>query len=238
MRRQDIPKLYDEDYASRYNDRFLLGDPYKDTTEYELSLLRELLKPAGSWLDVACGTGYILSQFPNVKRAGLDLSPSMLELAMRENPNADFVLGDFLEERPEWNNSWDVVSCMWQAYSYVDTIQEVIRLIENLSSWTSVGGACFIPICDLEVLCGQKIPFRQWLDTLDGTLQIDAIVWSCLEPSGRQHVNLISPHRELLVREFEKYFNTVTVVEYPHCNRDAVQSRPCAVIAKGRAVST
>jgi SAM-dependent methyltransferase len=234
MRREDVRELYDQEYAELYNDRFLLGDAYRETTEYEVMLLKELLQPEGSWLDVACGTGYMLSRFPTVRRAGLDLSPAMLKVAMRENPGADFVLGDFLDTRPEWRSRWDLVSCMWQAYSYVDTVQEVVRLIENLASWTSVGGACFLPVCDLEVLCGYEIPFRRWLDTLDGTLQIDAVVWSCLEPSGRQHVNLIAPHRELFVRELEKYFDSVSVVDYPHSNRDAVGSRPRAVIAKGR----
>src|SRR2546423_2406165 len=113
MRREDILELYDEEYAAHYNERLLLGDAYKETTEFEVSLLQEMLQPAGNWLDVACGTGYMLSQFPGVKRGGLDLSPSMLELAMRANPDADFVLGDFLDDRPEWRNSWDLVSCMW-----------------------------------------------------------------------------------------------------------------------------
>jgi SAM-dependent methyltransferase len=234
MRRKSLLELYDQEYAAHYNERFLLGEAYRETTEYELEILQDLLRQARNWLDVACGTGYILSRFPEIPRAGLDLSPAMLDVAIRDNPGADFVLGDFLDDKPEWRNSWDLVSCMWQAYSYVDTVPEVMRLIENLAAWTSVGGVCFLPICDLEVLCGYPVPFKRWLDTLDGTLQIDAVVWSCLEPSGRQHVNLITPHKELFVREFEKYFNEVIILDYPHSNRDAVESRPRAVIAKGR----
>jgi SAM-dependent methyltransferase len=234
MRREDIRELYDQEYAELYNERFLLGEAYNQTTEYEISLLQELLRHAESWLDVACGTGYILSQFPRVRRAGLDLSPAMIEVARRENPDVNFVLGDFLDNRPEWHGRWDLVSCMWQAYTYVDTTHDVFRLVENLAAWTAEGGSCFLPICDMEVLCGHEIPFSRWLDTLDGTLQIDAVVWSCLEPSGRKHVNLIAPHRDLFVREFEKYFCEVTLLNYPHTNRDAVGSRPRAVIAKGR----
>jgi SAM-dependent methyltransferase len=234
MQREDVREIYDQEYAAHYNDRFLLGDAHSEATEYEISILKELLQHAGNWLDVACGTGYMLSRFPNVKRAGLDLSPAMLEMAIRENPDADFVLGDFLDDRPEWRNRWDLVSCMWLAYSYVDTTQEVVRLIENLASWTSIGGACFLPVCDLEALCGHEIPFERWLGTSDGTLQIDAVVWSNLETSGRHHVNLIAPHRELFIREFEKYFDKVSVVDYPRSNSDAIESRPRAVIAKGR----
>lgn len=234
MRREEIRELFDQEYAANYNDRFLLGDAYGETAEYEVSLLSDLLQHAGNWLDVACGTGYMLSRFPGVRRAGLDLSPAMLEVAKRENPDAEFILGDFLVDRPEWHNRWDLVSCMWLAYVYVDTLQEVVRLVENLASWTSLGGVCFLPICDLEVLCGHEIPFRRSLDTLDGTLQVDAVVWSCLEPSGRKHLNLIAPHKEVFIREFEKYFCEVTVLDYPHTNRDAIGSRPRAVIARGR----
>lgn len=226
--------MYNQDYAAHYNERFLLGDAYRDTTEYEVQLLQELLEPAGNWLDVACGTGYVLSRFPGFRRAGCDLSPAMLEVAARENPDAAFVLCDFLDDRPEWRNHWNLVSCMWQAYSYVDTVEDVLRLIANLASWTSVGGACFLPICDLEAVIGQKLPYRQRLDTLDGTLQVDAIVWSCLEPSGRRHLNLIAPHREVFVREFKKYFERVDIIDYPHSNRDTTGSRPRAVIAQGR----
>jgi hypothetical protein len=164
----------------------------------------------------------------------LDLSPAMIEVAQRYNPDVDFVIGDFLAERADWVNKWDFVSCMWQAYTYVDTTNDVIRLIENLAAWPAFGGTCFLPICDLEVLCGNEIPFKRWLDTLDGTLRIDAIVWSCLEPTGRKHVNLIAPHKDLLLEVFRKYFSYVNLVNYPHTNRDAVSSRPRAVLAKGR----
>lgn len=234
MKLGDILELYDQEYAAHYNDRFLLGDAYRDTTEYEVQLLQGLLASAENWLDVACGTGYMLSRFPGVRRLGCDLSSAMLEVAMRENPDVDFVLCDFLDDRPEWRNQWDLVSCMWQAYSYLDMVEDVLHLIDNLASWTSVGGTCFLPICDLEAVIGQELPHRQWLDTLDGTLQVDAIVWSCLEPSGRRHLNLIAPHRELFVRTFKKYFERVHIIDYPRSNQDAVVSRPRAVVAQGR----
>ena len=236
MRREDIRKLYDREYAEKYNERFLIGDPYRQTTEHECVLLMELLSGASSWLDVACGTGYMLSRFPQMVRCGLDISPAMLDVARRDNPGVELILGDFLSSRPEWVGRWDVVSCMWQAYSYVDTVKEVGRLIGNLAAWTAPGGSCFMPICDLEVLCGYEIPFRRWLDTADGTLQIEAVVWSCLEPTGRRHVNLVTLHRERFVEEFKEYFDAVDVVDYPHSNRDAVGSRPRAVIARMRSL--
>ncbi|MHC5820258.1 MAG: methyltransferase domain-containing protein [Nostoc sp.] len=38
------------------------------------------------WLEVACGTGYFLSCFPEIERAGLDISPAMLKVAKQANP--------------------------------------------------------------------------------------------------------------------------------------------------------
>jgi SAM-dependent methyltransferase len=234
MQRDDIVKLYDKEYAEHYNERFLLGSPYRQTTDHEVSLLEGLLQQSANWLDVGCGTGYYLSRFPDIIRCGLDLSPAMLEVAKRNNPDAEFVLGDFLIPRPEWCNQWHLVTCMWQAYSYVDTLDEVVRLIENLASWTAQDGTCFFPITDVEALCGHDIPFRRRLDTSDGTLQIDAVMWSCLEPSGLSHVSLIAPHKDLLVEEFSKYFYNVEIVDYPHLHQDVVESRPRALIAKKR----
>jgi SAM-dependent methyltransferase len=231
MRPDDILRLYDQEYAELYNDRFLLGDAYKETTAYELSIIEDLLKTASNWLDVACGTGYILSRFPAVRRIGLDLSPAMIEVARRANPDVKFVLGDFLVNQPEWINKWELVTCMWQAYAYVDTTHDLVRLIENLAAWTAPGGTCFFPICDLEILCGHEIPFRSLLDTLDGTLQIDAVIWSCLEPTGREHAKLIAPHKDFVLKVFGNWFSDVSLLEYPHANRG---SRPRAVIARGR----
>ena len=81
MTRDEIIRLYDEDYASTYEEQFLLSPLTKADTKFETDLLREFLKPGVTWLDVACGTGYFLRQFPEVERAGLDLSPAMLQRA-------------------------------------------------------------------------------------------------------------------------------------------------------------
>src|SRR5205085_11504339 len=99
-------------YAAAYDDKFLHAALARPDSEFEIATLAKLLERGGPWLDVACGTGYFLSQFANFERAGLDLSPSMLRLARARNPQASFHEGDFREPRPHWSGQWALVSCM------------------------------------------------------------------------------------------------------------------------------
>ena len=89
-----IINLYDDEYASAYEGRFIHSPVARSDSNFELDLLRGFLRPGVSWLDVACGTGYFLSQFPTTRRAGLDLSPSMLKLRKGANPGVEFFQHD------------------------------------------------------------------------------------------------------------------------------------------------
>src|SRR4051794_13492259 len=81
MKREEIGRLYDHEYAASYDEKFLLSPLHISDTRHEVELLRSFLTPQVTWLDVACGTGYFLRQFPEIPRAGIDLSPAMLERA-------------------------------------------------------------------------------------------------------------------------------------------------------------
>ena len=89
MRRDEIIAVYDDDYARSYEEKFLLSPETRADSEHELQLLRGFLASGVNWLDVACGTGYFLSHFPEVERAGCDLSPAMLRRARQANPASD-----------------------------------------------------------------------------------------------------------------------------------------------------
>jgi demethylmenaquinone methyltransferase/2-methoxy-6-polyprenyl-1,4-benzoquinol methylase len=58
------------------------------------------LRPGGSALDVACGSGKLTAELARLARGGrvvgLDFSPRMLEVARREHPGIDFLEGDAL----------------------------------------------------------------------------------------------------------------------------------------------
>jgi demethylmenaquinone methyltransferase/2-methoxy-6-polyprenyl-1,4-benzoquinol methylase len=58
------------------------------------------LRPGGSALDVACGSGKLTAELAKLAEGGrvvgLDFSPQMLEVARREHPPIEFIEGDAL----------------------------------------------------------------------------------------------------------------------------------------------
>lgn len=216
MKRREVVDIYDEAYATTYDERFLLND-CQVRSEHELEIVRQLLVPGGPWLDVGCGTGYVLSRFPGVLRAGLDLAPAMLAQASRANPDALFIReGDFLDDLPEWRGQWALVTCMWYAYCLVESMTEVERVIRNLAHWTSDLGACFVPLCDPALLAADvHIPYHTAQRFHGGSLTITGVIWNWIEESGIQHQNMVTPQVEHMVTMFNEYFNVVEIVEYP-----------------------
>lgn len=233
----ELRSLYDAEYAATYEDNYLLSDLYRECTEFELSLISQLLKGGQSWLDVGCGTGYFLSQFTHVERAGIDISPAMLEQARRANPKILLRLGDFCDDVAEWRDRWDLVTSTWYAYAYSGSVFNVERIIRNLAAWTSPGGTCFLPVCDPDVLCKTTIPLHPKADSSDGQLSITGVVWTWVDqPSGRRHTNLIAPNIQHMVEVFREFFDDVEVMKYPRFKTDGLAVRK-AIMAKKKRLS-
>ena len=222
MNKNDVPEIYDEDYAQKYNKRFLLNERSKNNADFEQETINKLLSEIGEeakWLDVACGTGYFLSCFPNIERAGLDISPAMLNVAKQTNPDVLFVQGDYRDEHPEWEGQWDLVSCMWWAYSYVESLSQLERVFENLADWTSERGICFLPVCNpAELGAGElKLPYTSKdMGEGGGYYRFEGVIWSWIdEKAEKHHLNLLAPQVEYMANLLKKYFEQVEVIEYP-----------------------
>jgi SAM-dependent methyltransferase len=215
MNRDEIVRLYDEEYAAGYEREFLLAPLVRSDTEAELSLLEDFLTPSTTWLDVACGTGFFLRRFPQVERAGIDLSPAMLSLAREGNDNVPLLLHDFRDPLPEWNDRWGLTSCMWYAYGLVDTIRDMLKLIENMWAWTSPSGTCFMPLADPRLITGVNLPFQAPTHNA-GKVIVTGIMWSYVENDGRKvHSHMLAPNIEFMIEQFESCFRNVKVVRYP-----------------------
>ena len=221
MEDREIQKLYDDDLAKDWNRRLLLE---KDRIAFEVKTLGQLIKKVDSWLDVACGSGYFLGQFKNIRRAGIDISPSMVKIAQQENPEALFIkVADYRNDFPEWAGQWGLVSCMWQAYNYVSTLAELEHIIENLATWTADNGICFVPF---GAPFGRKpeLPYQRPARSIWGGQVINsAVIWSWIDDqTGKIHKDLIEPHPEHMRTMFMNHFNVVKVIEYPNQGLHAI----------------
>ena len=215
MKGEDIVRLYDDAYAAKYEQEFLLDPLVRSDTEAELRLLEQFLASGVTWLDVACGTGFFLRHFPNVDRAGIDLSPAMLRLARQGNPTTLLREHDFRDPIPEWESQWGLVSCMWYAYGFVDTVGDLEKLIANLWSWTSMTGTCFVPLADPRLITGVNLPYQAPTHNA-GRVMITGILWSYIEDDiGAAHAHLLAPNVEFMLELFGQYFECVEIIRYP-----------------------
>jgi SAM-dependent methyltransferase len=231
--KEDLWKLYDYTYANDYNERYLSNPFSKVTTDTELNVLKSIIHPSARWLDLGCGTGYFLSQFPGIQRAGLDVSPEMIKLAGESNPDALFFKqGDFRQDHAEWLGAWTLVTCMWGAYCYVDTVQEAEQVIQNMIRWTQTEGTIFLPVIDFaDVRPFLETPYEQVLDILGGVVAITSITWTW-EENGKIHEHLVSPHIEHIVNQLKPFFNKIEILRYPPYKENWVSRK--AILATGR----
>lgn len=224
MKPHEITALYDESYADIYDARFMRGR----AREFEVKLIRERLGSSGTYLDVGCGTGWFLSQFPDRERTGIDLSPSMLVRARAANPGVTIREGSFLSEQPDWEGRWDVVSCMWFAYCYLETVDEVDALIANMARWTRPGGTNLLPICIVDADLGYRRP----MPVFGGDQLVTGVTWSWTDPAdSKHHRHLIAPHPEHLLGQFAQHFRRVELFAYP---RQDAEAPVHAIVASGR----
>ncbi|WP_125205923.1 class I SAM-dependent methyltransferase [Capsulimonas corticalis] len=215
MNQEQLLALYNKAYSGSYDEKFLMSDTTRSDTAHELKVLARLLEGSPAWLDVACGTGFFLSRFPGVERAGLDLSPDMLRLAREANPGVTFYERSYLDPAPEWRDRWDLVSCMWYAYGYVSSMSELETLAANLALWTAPTGRCFVPLADPRLLSGVNLPF-QVQSVLPGEISVTGILWSYTEESGKSvHAHMIAPQVEWMEALFGRYFRTIELETYP-----------------------
>ena len=239
MRRDEVLGVYgDTEFAEEYDERFLLAPWPKHGADIEVEMLQELFDANADadprWVDLCCGTGYFLGQFPDVERAGLDISPAMLAQAREANPDIELREADVCDDIGEWHGQWSVVSCMWMAYCYLQSMAEIEKLIANMVAYTSPGGSVFLPsVIDLEDLRPHTvIDYEQFPDVWGGRIALTGYYWTWEEPNGNINENMMAPHVGHFVRLLEPYFERIEVVRYPLFMPGFVSRK--AVVATGR----
>jgi SAM-dependent methyltransferase len=220
-----VRELYDVDTARTYNERWH-GSNWGNDTEHTAEAIGRRVVDGIRWLDVGCGTGHFLSRFPGVDRAGTDLSPSMLAEARKASPDALFFKEwDFRNDNPEWRDGFSLVTCTGQPWSYLDTVVETEKVIENLANWTAPGGTLLVLAKDQLDLSGVDLPYHiNGEPGFPGTIYMKAVVWSMVDRShehipeigNKWHHNMVWPLIDHWVATLGLYFNTVIVESLPH----------------------
>jgi SAM-dependent methyltransferase len=206
---------YDRDYARKYNAAWLENDLFKVEVQHHVETLRTLIRPRMTWLDCGCGTGYFLSHFKGVDRAGFDLSETMLEVARESNPDAQFFeRHDIRLPKPEWNGRWDLVSCTGQPWCYLDRIDEVAQVVKNLYDWTARGGTCFITPQDVQDVFGIRVGYDFAIE--QAANHMNAVIWTCVESGDNiKHTCMIYPNFDQWIRWFTLYFSELEIGKWP-----------------------
>lgn len=228
-----VTDIYDQKYSEEYDSRYLTSDYAKVASDFELSLLNDIISEDTNWLDVGCGTGYFLSFFQHINRCGIDISADMLCVAKERNKTAEFIEGDFRKVLPELNKQWNVVSCMWTPYNYIDSMSEFDTFMKNLIAVTGVGGTLFIPVVDLEDLRPHTIvEYNMYSEIHQGNVQLTSTTWSFIEDNGKIHTHLVAPQIGYFVDQLNGFFETITVVRYPVYQPGWVSKK--AILAKNK----
>jgi len=120
--------------AQDYQSRFMDVSHYGDT----LDRFSAKLQPNATILELACGPGnvtrYLLDKRPDLKITGTDLSPNMLALARKNNPEAHFRLLD-IRAIGKMEQSFDGVVCGFglpylsktEAFDFIGKLSKILN---------------------------------------------------------------------------------------------------------------
>jgi ubiquinone/menaquinone biosynthesis C-methylase UbiE len=94
-------------------------------------------------LDVACGTGGHVEHLKlHYEVEGVDISPAMLDIASRRNPDVTFHLADMTHL--QLGTTFDAVICLFSSIGYVKTIEALHQTIEAFARHTVPGGVVLV----------------------------------------------------------------------------------------------
>lgn len=200
---------YNEEYSKSYDSLWSDNPLWKEETDFVSSLIGSLLQDNTRWLDAGCGTGYHLKQHNTVYRAGFDLSETMLDIAKNNNSNAAFFeLHDISKEKKEWNNNWDLVTCIGQPWSYLDNIRLIEKTVRNLYDWTSDNGVCLLIPDDVQN--DHELKYNFFINEQIESNYLNALIWTCKTKAG-DHDYLIYPLLDQWIRWFSLYFSEIRI---------------------------
>ncbi len=128
--------------AELYQEKYMDVSLYHDTFDF---FCDHVTRPNARILEIACGPGnitrYLLTKRPDFRILGIDLAPNMIELAKKNNPEAEFQLMD-CRNIGRLGKTYDAILCGF-ALPYL-TKEEAIQLIRDASGLLGPGGMVYI----------------------------------------------------------------------------------------------
>ncbi|HNP32272.1 MAG TPA: methyltransferase domain-containing protein [Flavobacterium sp.] len=132
--------------AQKYQDKFMEMDIYDDS--YDL-FCQAVANENASIFEIGCGPGnitkYLLGKHQNYKILATDVAPSMIDLAEKNNPSAEFKIMD-ARNINEINQKFDAVMCGF-CMPYLSK-EESIQLIKNSHALLKDGGILYFSVIE------------------------------------------------------------------------------------------
>lgn len=129
-------------HAQEYEQRFMDVSLYADTLEM---FCGSLSKENANILELACGPGnitrFLLDKLPNLKILATDLSATMLELAKKNNPEANFELLD-CRNISKLSHKFDAMVCGF-CLPYLSK-EETLSLIKDTAAVLNENGVFYL----------------------------------------------------------------------------------------------
>ena len=129
-------------YASQYEAQYMSVEKYHDTLDL---FCTNLSKQNARILELACGPGnmtkYLLSRLPDLQILATDLSPAMLEIAQKNNPNASIQILD-CRAILDLEESFDAIVCGF-GLPYLSK-EEAIQLNIDMCNMLKENGLIYI----------------------------------------------------------------------------------------------
>jgi SAM-dependent methyltransferase len=118
-------------------------DYKREAERLGLLIERHARRPIATLLDVACGSGQHLTYLKDCYAVeGLDLDPSMLDLARRRHPDVPFHRGDM--RAFDVGHRFDAVVCLFASIAYCRSTAELGQAVECMAKHTNPGGLVIV----------------------------------------------------------------------------------------------
>lgn len=211
--------VYNEEYAKRYNDIWGDSEKWNPLARQHIDTFRSLLNENTKWLDAGCGTGYFLSSFPEIERAGFDKSEPMLEQARQANPGIELKKNDLRDRITEWEGKWDLVSCTGHPWTYLPLLSDIHTAVSHLAAYTNNEGKLFLTFFDITDFTENSLPqFYTSSAIPEDQFFVNGVVWS-LNENGAEHKDMILPNFDQWIRWFSECFMRIEILHWnckPH----------------------